>query len=71
MIFRAFESLPTNSHKNIFICLQDHIDKYKIDELLTKKIPNSIIISDIKPAGQAASTSLIRDYVDDEDVINI
>lgn len=71
MIFRAFESLPNNSWKNIFICLKDHIEKYQIDKLIQEKISNSLIIPDIYPSWQATSTALIRNYVNDSDVINI
>lgn len=70
MIFRAFDSLP-KSDKNVFIVLQDHVEKYNIDNELKENIPNSIVVSDIKPEWHAATTYKIKDYVDRDDVINV
>lgn len=70
MIFRAFDSLP-KSEKNVFIVLTEHIEKYGVDKLLKEKIDNAIIIDDEAPKGQAATTYKIKDYVDNDDVINV
>lgn len=70
MIFKAFNSLP-KADKNVFICTNEHIEKYSIDELLRETIDNSTIISDKFPKWQASSTYLIKDYVDNNDTINI
>jgi len=70
MIFRAFDSLP-KSEKNVFIVLEEHIDKYDVDKILKDNIDNSIIVLDKAPEGQAATTYKIKDHVDRNDIINI
>ena len=63
MIVRVIESLP-KSDKWIFIMRKEHIDKYKIDCLLKKKISNAIIISvDKTTEGQASTCMLAMPYL--------
>ena len=54
MFVRAVKCLP-KSDLLIFICLKEHIKKYKIDKIINHFFPNSkIIISKKKKIGQAA-----------------
>ena len=43
MIVQAVKCLPQCTN-NVFICLKDHIDSYKIDEVLKSKFPNVKVI---------------------------
>lgn len=58
MIVRVIESLP-ESDKWIFIVRKEHIDEYQINELLTKTVPNSIVISIDKTTEGQASTCML------------
>ena len=54
MFVRAVESLP-EADKIIFVCLKNHIKKFKIDRIIKSYFPKSIIIvSRKKKLGQAA-----------------
>lgn len=43
MVVQAINCLPKSSN-NVFICLQEHIDKFHLDESLSEHYPNSQII---------------------------
>ena len=55
MFEEAIKCLPP-SDKYVFVCLREHVDKYKIDDILFEKHPNSeIIYLDEVTEGQACT----------------
>lgn len=69
MIYRVIESLP-KSDKWIFVVRQEHIDEYKIDEVIKKKIPEAIITVDKDLIG-GVSIFCARPYLDNEEEVII
>ena len=47
MFVRAVESLP-KADKIIFVCLKQHIKKFKIDKIIKSYFPQSIVITSRK-----------------------
>lgn len=71
MILKSIESMP-ESDKWIFIVRQEHIDNYKIDNIIKSKIPNAIIVPVSKTTeGQACTCMLAEPYLDPEEPIFI
>ena len=58
MIVRVIESLP-KSNKNIFIVRQEHIDDYKIDELIKSVVDSAIIVPVSETTEGQASTCML------------
>jgi len=71
MIIKAIRGMP-ESDKWIFIVRQEHIDQYKIDELIKKEVGGAIIIpvSEITD-GQASTCMLAEPYLKKEEEILI
>jgi len=58
MIYEAIKCLPL-AEKYVFVCLQEHIDKYNIDNVLLSKYKNSEIVTiDKVTEGQACTAEL-------------
>ena len=73
MIFKAVDCLP-KSDKYVFVCRKEHLDKYNIDKLLTKRYNNSEIISiNHTTKGQActAEIGIKNSSINEEDEILI
>ncbi|MEK6893467.1 MAG: nucleotidyltransferase [Nanoarchaeota archaeon] len=71
MILKAVRQLP-KSDKWIFIVRKEHIDNYKIDELIKSEIPDAIVISVEKNTeGQACTCLLAEPYLDLEEELFI
>ncbi len=67
MIVRVIESLP-ESDKNIFIVRQEHIDDYKIDELIKSAVEGAVIVPVSETTeGQASTCMLAMPHLDPED----
>lgn len=71
MIIRAIESMP-NSDKWIFVCREEHIEKYGMDKILRSKIPKCEIIT-VKNTtqGQLSSCMLAKDLLTPEEEVFI
>ena len=67
MIYRVIDSLP-KSDKWVFVVRQEHIDDYKIDEVIKKKIPNAIIDVDVDLIGGASIFCVEKYFDSDEEV---
>ncbi len=63
MIIRAIESMP-KSEKWIFVCREEHIEKYGLEKILTNAVPNCEIIT-VKNTtqGQLSSCMLAKDVL--------
>ena len=73
MIFKAVDCLP-NAEKYVFVCRKEHVEKYNIDELLTKRYVNSEIVTlDYTTKGQActAEVAIKNSNIGDDDEILI
>jgi dTDP-glucose pyrophosphorylase len=71
MIIKAIRDMPT-ADKWIFIVKQEHIDKYKIDEIIKSEIPESNIIGIEKTTeGQACTCLLAEKYFKPDDSLFI
>jgi dTDP-glucose pyrophosphorylase len=58
--------------KKVFIVRQDHIDKYRIDEIIKDFFPEAIVlIQDKKIKGQLLSTLIAFEYINTDDSIII
>ena len=58
MIIQAVDCLP-QSYSNVFICLEEHSDEYKVDETILQNFPNSaIIVIDETTEGQACTCKI-------------
>jgi NDP-sugar pyrophosphorylase family protein len=58
MIHEAIKCLP-KADKYVFVCLREHVELYKIDEILLKKYINSeIIVIDEVTEGQACTAEI-------------
>lgn len=58
MIIRAVDCLP-QSTENVFICLKQHAEKYKVDDEILKTFPNSdVIFIDETTEGQACTCKI-------------
>ena len=71
MIINAVRNMP-KSDKWIFIVLQEHIDKYKIDEIIKKEVADAIIVSVSKVTeGQACTCMLAEPYLEKDEPVFI
>lgn len=70
MIWRVIDALPP-ADKWIFIVRQEHLDEYKIDELIKAKIPEAIVVAEKNPVGQAVSCMLAMPHLNPNDEIFI
>jgi len=72
MIFRAVDCLP-KANKYVFVCREEHVKKYNIDELLTNRYDNSEIITlDYTTEGQACTAEFgIKNstILDDDEIL--
>lgn len=67
MIVRVTETLPATD-KWIFIVRQEHIDEYRIDEILEQLIPEVIVVAVKKTTeGQASTCMLAMPYLDPDE----
>lgn len=63
---------PDCAHRFIFMCLQDHIDQYHVDEKLTQWCPECVVIPVKEVTEGAACTVLLSEkYIDSEDPLMI
>lgn len=63
---------PQCSHRFIFLCLAEHIEKYNLTETLNKIAPNSIIVQvDHVTEGAACTVLLAEKYIDSEESLMI
>ena len=69
MVWRVIDSLPP-SDKWVFIVRQEHIDDYKIDEVIKQKVPNAIITVDKDLLG-GASIFCAEQYFDADEPVFI
>ena len=71
MIIKAIRDMP-KSDKWIFMVRKEHVDDYKIDELIKSEIPNAIIIPVEKTTeGQACTCMLAEPHLDDDEPVFI
>jgi NDP-sugar pyrophosphorylase family protein len=64
--------LPAQPHRFIFLCLQEHIDKYKVDEFLRGHVPGSeVVVVDRVTEGAACTVLLAEKYIDNDDPLMI
>jgi dTDP-glucose pyrophosphorylase len=71
MVLKAAASFPDAS-QNIFLCLQEHIDTYHIDEKIKQQIPSAEIIPIAQVTqGQASTCLLAKDFVNPNNAITI
>lgn len=71
MIIKAIREMP-ESDKWIFVVRKEHVEQYKIDELIKSEIPNAIIISiDYTTEGQAHTCLLAKNYLDPDEPLFI
>jgi dTDP-glucose pyrophosphorylase len=63
---------PACEHRFIFMCLQEHIDKYDVDKKLAEWCPGCIVIP-VKTVteGAACTVLLAEKYIDSEDPLMI
>ena len=67
MIEWAIDTLGVEG-QYIFIVLKDHVEKYRIDELLTSRYPTSkIVVADGVTEGPACTALLARKLIDNDD----
>lgn len=73
MIRLVIDNLTPNcAHRFIFLCLQEHIYKYKVDEKLKEWCPNSVIVPVNEVTEGAACTVLLAEkYINSEDSLMI
>ena len=71
MIIQVIRRLPS-SDKWIFLVRQEHIDRYQLDKIIIKEIPEAIIVGiNRTTSGQATTCLLAQAYVDPEEPILI
>lgn len=71
MIFNVIKHMPI-ADKWIFIVRQEHVDEYKIDELIKKEVSSAIVISITKTTeGQASTCMLAVPHIKPDDSIFI
>jgi len=63
---------PESSHRFIFICQQDHLDKYDLERKLTNKSSNCIVIPiNQYTEGAACTVLLAKEYINDNNPLMI
>jgi 3,4-dihydroxy-2-butanone 4-phosphate synthase len=71
MVQRVIENLNIDG-KYIFVVRQEHCDKYSINTLLKKLVPNcEIVVTNSLTEGQACSALLASKYIDDSEPLLI
>jgi dTDP-glucose pyrophosphorylase len=71
MIINAIRDMP-KSDKWIFVVRKEHVDEFKIDQIIKKELPNAIIIAiDKTTEGQACTCLLAEKYLDPEEPLLI
>ena len=71
MIVQVIRRLPS-SDKWIFLVLQEHIDLYQLDEVITREVPGAIIVStNTVTTGQATTCLLAQAFVDPDEPVLI
>ena len=71
MVIQAAQSLP-EANRWVFVCRQEHIRNYRIDELLKRHFPAAEIIAlDRLTSGQASTCLLTQDLIGDNDELLI
>tara|TARA_S200000501_G_C20816966_1_gene741040 strand:- start:61 stop:834 length:774 start_codon:yes stop_codon:yes gene_type:complete len=71
MVVKAYRALP-KSDRNILVCRKEHIEKYELDKVLNKYIPNLIIVDiDYVTEGQAMTCMLAKEYIPDDCILTI
>jgi NDP-sugar pyrophosphorylase family protein len=71
MIVQAIRHMPP-SHKWIFLVRQEHIRDHKIDEVITKELPNAIIVAvNQTTLGQANTSLLAQAYLHPDEPVFI
>lgn len=71
MVIKAVNALP-KGYKYVFICHREHLEKYKLDELLQKVYSNITIIPiDYKTEGQASTCLLSEKYINPDNPLLI
>ncbi|MGC4042763.1 MAG: glycosyltransferase family 2 protein [Armatimonas sp.] len=63
---------PSQAHRFIFLCLQEHIEKYQVDQKLAEWAPGCIVVP-VKAVteGAACTVLLAREYIDNDDPMMI
>ncbi len=63
---------PQGDHRFIFLCLQEHLDKYEMDEILSLLAPNSEIVTvDRVTEGAACTVLLAKNFIDNDNPLMI
>lgn len=63
---------PKTKHRFIFLCLQEHIEKYQIDENLKKWAPGcEIVVVDQVTEGAACTVLLAKKFINNDDSLMI
>lgn len=63
---------PSQDHRFLYLCLEEHIKKYDLEHLLSSISPNSVIIPVNKVTQGAACTVLLAvDYINNSDELMI
>ena len=61
---------PKQAHRFIYLCLQEHLDKYDLENMLKKISPGSIIVPVSEVTQGAACTVLLaEEYIDNDDML--
>jgi NDP-sugar pyrophosphorylase family protein len=73
MIRVVIENLtPPVEHRFVFVCQRDHVAEYRLDELLPKWAPGSVIVPiDGVTEGAACTVLAARDFIDNDDELII
>lgn len=68
----VFNIMPKETHRFIFLCLQEHLIKYNLEEYLHRIAPGSIVMPvDQVTEGAACTVLLAERYINNEDMLMI
>ncbi len=71
MVVCACKALP-KADKNIFVCRKNHLERFPIEAVLKKHLPNVIIIEINEPtAGQAITCLAAKEHIPDDAILTI
>ena len=63
---------PKCEHRFIFVCQEDHIDRFELDRILRKIAPDcKIIATDVLTEGDACTALLAEELIDNDDELMI
>lgn len=63
---------PNRPYRFIYLCLQEHIQKYQVDKLLKKREPNcEIVVVDRVTEGAACTVLLAKELINNDDNLMI